>query len=131
MTKRMGFIKSDLKSAKSTVSGRMVPKEWDFVFYQLYRFQKMPKGIRPKSRNIFVISSFCAIPPSSKLYFSCVTTVGCHSYLIPLITGWYRLQGNLQVACLFIDVFCKFLTLRSYRATKMSELRNSVTRNTQ
>ena len=48
MTKRMGFYKSNLKSAKSTVFGRRVPKEWDFIFYQLYRFQKMPKIIRPK-----------------------------------------------------------------------------------
>ena len=36
-------------STKSTVFGRRVPKEWDFIFYQLYRFQKMPKRIRPKS----------------------------------------------------------------------------------
>ena len=36
-------MKSELKSAKSTVFGRRVPKEWDFIFYQLYRFQKMPK----------------------------------------------------------------------------------------
>ena len=47
MTKGIGFIKSDLKSAKSTVFGRRVPKEWDFIFYQLYRFQKMPKRILP------------------------------------------------------------------------------------
>ena len=47
MTKKWAFIKSDLKSAKSIVFGRRVPKEWDFIFYQLYRFQKMPKRIRP------------------------------------------------------------------------------------
>ena len=45
-------IKSDLKFAKSTVFGRRVPKEWDFIFYQLYRFQKMPKRIRPWKRRI-------------------------------------------------------------------------------
>ena len=47
MNKEWAFIKSDLKSAKSTVFGRRVPKEWDFIFYQLYRFQKMPKRIPP------------------------------------------------------------------------------------
>ena len=36
MTKRMGFHKNDLNSAKSTVYGRMVPKEWDLILYQLY-----------------------------------------------------------------------------------------------
>ena len=44
MPKRMG----DLKSAKSTVFGRRVPEEWHLIFYQLYRFQKMPKRIHPK-----------------------------------------------------------------------------------
>ena len=41
-----GLLKSDLKSAKSTIFGRGVPKEWDLIFYQLYRFQKMPSRIR-------------------------------------------------------------------------------------
>ena len=45
MTKRMGFYKNYLKSAKS-VFARMIPKEGDIIFYQLYRFQKMPKRIR-------------------------------------------------------------------------------------
>ena len=29
------FVKNDLTSAKSTVFDRIVPKEWDFSFYQL------------------------------------------------------------------------------------------------
>ena len=51
MTKRMGFHKSDLKSAKSTIFGRRVPIEWDFIFYQVYLFQKIPKRIRPRIIN--------------------------------------------------------------------------------
>ena len=47
--KEWAFIKNDLKSVKSTVFGRMAPKEWDFGSYQLYRFQKMPKRIRPNN----------------------------------------------------------------------------------
>ena len=46
-TKEWAFIQNDLKSVKSTVFGRRMPKEWDLIFYQLYRFQKMPKRIRP------------------------------------------------------------------------------------
>ena len=47
VTKR-SFYKNDRTFAKSTVFGRTVPKEWDLIFYQPYRFQKMPKSIRPK-----------------------------------------------------------------------------------
>ena len=49
MTKRMGFYKkrSEVCEVYRTVFGRRVPTEWDFIFYQLYRFQKMPKRIRP------------------------------------------------------------------------------------
>ena len=48
MTNRMGFYKNYLKSAKSTKFGRMVPREWEIIFYQLYRFQKMSRRMRPK-----------------------------------------------------------------------------------
>ncbi len=48
--KRMGFCKTSLKAMKSTVFGRMAPKEYDFSFFRIYRSQKMPKRRRPKCR---------------------------------------------------------------------------------
>ena len=65
--KERAFIKSDLKSANSTVFGRRVPKEWDFIFYQFYRSQKMPKRIRPYSGYVTLHLAFfpiCRILPS-------------------------------------------------------------------
>ena len=64
--KEWAFIKSDLKSAKSTVFGSREPKEWDFIFYELYSFQKMPKRIRP----LFLLLNFASRSQlSSQLYF--------------------------------------------------------------
>ena len=40
MTKGWAFIKSDLKSAKSTVFGSRVPKEWDFIFLPTLPFSE-------------------------------------------------------------------------------------------
>ena len=56
-----------LKSAKSSENGRLrrekflLTKEWEFIFYQVYRLQKMPKRIRPKFDETPSNQSFCVL----------------------------------------------------------------------
>ena len=43
MTKRMGLCKKRSEVSEVYRFGRMVPKEWYFMFYQVYRFRRRPK----------------------------------------------------------------------------------------
>ena len=77
-----GFHESDVKSAKSTVFGRMETKEYDFLFFQLYRFQKMPKlrlNRCPKEYALMPTYSLCLRPLQSPVAKRRVCNTGCTS----------------------------------------------------